>query len=192
MKFKTQLMAAAIAISLCAGAAHATVYDLINQGIGPATATGAITTDGTIGALAQSNITNFAITVTDTSGSFTLNPADSNLYNGAVFGSNLTATSSGLFFDYGSGAGAFLAAAIVGGSGVEVYCVATGPVSCTGVLNNESIVVNTNFYQGPPQSGVVQIAAAAVPEPSAWALAITGFMGLGGLLRGRRKQDAIA
>jgi hypothetical protein len=82
----------------------ATVYDLVNQGIAPATATGTITTDGMLGVLSQSDITALNITVDDGAHSFILTLPDL-LFSG----SDLSATASGLFFNYAAVDGGFFA-----------------------------------------------------------------------------------
>ena len=76
MRAKYLLASILVVSSLATQIAHATVYNLVNQGIDPATATGTITTDGTIGVLSQSNITGLDILVSDGTNSFTLTLPD--------------------------------------------------------------------------------------------------------------------
>ena len=83
----------------------AIIYNLNLAGFGPTpsipgtgTATGSITTDGTLGVLATANITDWNILVQDGAFSFTLAPGSSQFM--FVSGTKLTATSTGLFFNF--------------------------------------------------------------------------------------------
>jgi hypothetical protein len=80
-----------------AGAADATVYAIEGQDIPPATISGTITTDGTLGALTLANIIGIDLTVSDGSNTVVLTIPY------ALVGSSLAATSAGLFFDYTGG-----------------------------------------------------------------------------------------
>jgi hypothetical protein len=79
---------------LFVGAADATVYTIEGQDVPPGTISGTITTDGTLGALTLANITSTDLTVSDSSNTVALNGVSE------LSGSSLTATSTGLFFDY--------------------------------------------------------------------------------------------
>src|SRR5262252_9962396 len=81
----------------------ATVYT-VSDVLGPVTLGGTITTDGTIGALAVSNIVNFDVTFTGTS--TTHITKSTNQVTNFITGNALTATASGLFFNF-SGVGLF-------------------------------------------------------------------------------------
>jgi hypothetical protein len=168
--------------------ASATVYDLVNQGIDPATATGTITTDGTFGVLSQSNITGLDIAVSDGTNSFTLTLPDLQ-----ISGADLFATASGLFFNYvGVDGGSLLALNV--GSTVNAYCIASaGGLPCFdgGTVSTEGLAVASVAYQGAIQTGEVQIAAvAAIPEVSTWAMMILGFVGVG-LMAGRTRNGRV-
>jgi hypothetical protein len=180
--FKSLAGAAAFAL-VFGGAAHATVYHLVGQDIPPATATGTITTDGTIGVLSLGNITATDITVAD--------PGGSALLNGLLelSGDGLTATSSGIYFDFSATDGDDLV--LFDSSDDAAYCVATNDLTCGNVPHNEVILVGGDrFYQSPVLSGEVEIAAAAVPELSTWALMLAGFGLAGASMRARRSVAA--
>ena len=108
-----------------AGAADATVYAIEGQDIPPATISGTITTDGTLGALTLANIIGIDLTVSDGSNTVVLTIPY------ALVGSSLAATSAGLFFDYTGGATASYFIAIdTGPPATSAYCIATGPQAC--------------------------------------------------------------
>jgi PEP-CTERM motif len=182
---KVRLLAATLAASLVVGAAQATVYELTGQdlpvggpNVHPATATGTITTNGALGVLSQADIVSADITVTD--------PFASAVLTGpiVVIGSALTATASGLFFNYSAGDNNGFG---VNDSGFDSsYCVATNP-SCIGdhgpPTDFELVIVQGDFHIGPTLTDDVQIAtaipAAPIPEPATWAMMLAGFAGLG-------------
>jgi hypothetical protein len=66
-------------------------------------------------------------------------------------------------------------------------CVASFGQSCEFIPASEAMLVASVLYQGPVETGEVQIAVAAVPEPSTWAMLILGFAGLG-FMAYRRKN----
>jgi hypothetical protein len=104
------------------------------------------------------------------------------------FGSDLSATASGLFFNYAAVDGGFFAGVNLGPT-FNGYCVASLGQSCEFTQASEALLVASVLYQGPVQTGEVQIAVAAVPEPSIWAMMVLGFAGIG-FLAYRRKSKA--
>jgi len=179
MRSTTRFLSAAIAMAAMTSAAHATtVYTLSGQGIGSATATGTITTDGTLGVLTQANITGVNITVADGGGSAAVDSFTT------LSGTDLTATASGLFFDYGGGSSEYFVT--FSSDTTSAYCIATGSPTCSGVPDSEVIEVNSVIHQGPSLAGsTVEIATAGVPEPATWAMVLVGF-GLAGAAMRRR------
>ncbi len=178
---RSLLFAAALAAALLmAGASNATVYFLRGQDIPPATVSGTITTDGALGVLSSADILSVDVTVADESESSTVN------YEPTVFEAALTATKTGLFFDF-SGDGSLIL--FNGLDASSVYCVAAGTYGCEGEENLEVIKVNGAIYSGPVQSAEVQIAA--VPEPGTWVTALVGFGSLAGLAALTRRRRAI-
>jgi hypothetical protein len=184
MNITARLFSVVIAIAAMTGAANATVYTLSGQGIGPATATGTITTDGTLGVLSQSDIIGVDLTVADANGSVA---ADTYIL---VIGADLTATAKGLFFNYDGIDAAFVTYSTDFESG---YCMATGPGTCAGVPDSEAILVNNKLYQGPSLAGLnVEFATAAVSEPATWAMLIMGLGAVGATLRRRKAALFVA
>src|SRR6185437_11845103 len=98
------LLAAVVAgaswFSLCSASASFITYNM-DLTLGAASAIGSITTDGTIGTLNSGDIVNFDLRLTD--GAFSALVNSGKINNGT----NLTATATGLFFDFSSSAGAF-------------------------------------------------------------------------------------
>jgi hypothetical protein len=91
-------------------------------------------------------------------------------------GSALTATSTGLFFDY-SQAGVF---GVVDGSATSAYCLGAQATACGIIAQGSAIEFQSAVNGSPLGVGVVQIAAASpVPEPATWAMMVLGFAGIG-------------
>lgn len=151
-----------------------------------------VTTDGATGALSTSDITDWLITISDSHGTFTLTPLDSQVQIG---GSALSATPTDLTFDFaGSGYALFQNPAI--GSSANFLCFA-GQV-CGNYSDAINLLVGTDFPAGvstSPMSGSVIIASAisgAVPEPATWAMMLVGFGAVGFAMRKRKSAIALA
>lgn len=179
MNFTTRILSAAIALAAMTSAAHATVYTLTGRDISPATATGTITTDGTLGVLSQANITGVDITVADAAGPVVVGSLIT------LAGTDLTATATGLFFTYGGQQGneyfTTYDAAIT-----AAFCISTGSQLCNGAADNQIVVNGTAYSSNAAPGSTVEIATTgAVPEPATWALMLLGFGGVGVVLRRR-------
>ena len=149
---------------------------------GPASAVGTITTDGAIGTLSGGDILTYTLTVSDAvnSESFTSGAA-------RVIGNDLTATSSGLFFNFGDTGYAGLA--FSDASLAYEVCVASQGASCPGAAGSIGILVNGTDNVSGTLAGVGQIGATATtPEPSSIALLGSGVLGLAGTVRRRLVQ----
>lgn len=105
-RFSSIFGAIAISVSgLANPLSAATVVYTVSDVLGPVTLGGTITTDGTIGGLGVSNITAFDVTFTTSIGASHVTKSTVGT-NFVISGTTLTATSSGLFFDF-SGSGFF-------------------------------------------------------------------------------------
>ena len=153
------------------------------------TVIGSITTDGTIGALAPSDILSWNLDLIDnlnSANNFDLTPANSALEEDT--GSALSATATGLFFDY-SGSGEFLIQGTAAGedSGRNYFCFSTGGACLTG----ETISPAYIYTDGVTLTGTAApvgsqpLNTAAAPEPSSCLLLMGGLLGLG--VKFRRK-----
>jgi hypothetical protein len=119
-------------------------------------------------------------------GSFSENPGD-----GVIGGNGLSATATGLFFQFSLADFSTIVFPTTG-----FLCFEDASVAYSGVLSTISINL-----PGDPQSpmwesetGNFQIAtaASAVPEPSTWAMMLLGFAGLGFAFRQSRRKVSFA
>lgn len=183
MKLAAPLMFLAI---LSQGAKASIVYQ-VDIGSGPLSLIGTITTDGATGkALKSSDIVGWNLIATQGS-SVDLTNKNSSLL---LLGSDLTATSTGLFFNFTSQkTSAFSFVQTIRGD-ISAVCFDNAAANCGG--NASSITISTNgqplLVQSIYESGNSEIGAvAAVPELSTWAMIILGFCGLG-FMSYRRQQ----
>jgi hypothetical protein len=203
MKTRTWALAAVVAAAgLAASNVSATVYTVFDT-VGAGGVTGSITTTGALGVLGSSAITDWNLTLSDGSSTFNLrgplSGADSGLLNNS--GTALTATATGLFFNFGSTAGSFLlfeAAPITGGNFWCVNDAASPCGSSFGASSSDELVRLSGTAVRQSFVGVTQIASVGsppppgggIPEPATWTMMILGFGGLGALLRRRRRSAA--
>jgi PEP-CTERM motif len=171
--------------------AGATVYDLV--GTSGISVSGTITTDGDTGVLSASDITDWHINQTFDTIHFEsfIDPTNSTV---TLTGTTLTATSSQLLFDFSDTAPSnlyFSSNSFFGGSGglSLQFCDAAAPCTNQNLVSTfseiEVVVIAPGLgstSNAVPESGVTEIAAAAVgtvPEPSTWAMMLTGLAGVG-------------
>lgn len=180
---KTMTVPAALLSVALAMPAKATVY-VVNLSGGGGTATGTISTDGTIGALSVANITGWSLDLTSGANDAAIKSSGASRVR--MFGSGLTATSAGLFFDFSATNYAIFE--LWPSVGTLNFLCFTGGVNCGGATNQISIGAS-NEVSTVAKTGVQQIAAvasvASVPEPASWALMIGG-LGLVGMSMRRR------
>jgi hypothetical protein len=172
---------------LSAGSSGATsiTYD-VDQTIGLGSVTGTIQTDGNTGPLGAGDITGWNLELNGVAASYGLTNSDSSVY---VVGSDLTATTTHLYFDFSGSDNGYLLFQVVEFSGNNYYCNATSSAVC---LQGKSVAPQSfsdPSFQNAPALGV-QVIASAVPEPAAWATMLLGMAAIGGALRGRRLRVA--
>jgi hypothetical protein len=167
----------AVVASVASAHADPIVYTL-NQSLsgssssGSITLTGTLTTDGTLGALAVNNITNVDVNITQTTNSGTGSVQSTRM---GIIGSDLTATSTGLFFDFSEN-----------GEGIVNLDTPTLTVFILQQTVEFSIIDGVHPTE-ITRSGNIEIASAATvtPEPSSFVLLGTGVFGIAGVLRKR-------
>jgi hypothetical protein len=176
---------AALSFVTCSNAFADIVYN-VNIVSGSNSVVGQITTDGSLGTVIAADIVDFSLTITNTSGSAVLSPGT--LANFQVGGSDLTATSSGLFYNFASTdlSGYVLLL------GAQALCLNNSGPGCYGNFVS-SIVLFNGDVTSIPEIGNVQIGTAvgAVPEPSTWAMMILGFAGVGLIAYRRKSKPAL-
>lgn len=170
MQIKSLVAALTIAGLAAAASAAPLTYDVART-IGGATVTGTITTDGTIGNLATTNITAWSLKFSFDSSSLDITQANSQF---AVSGSALTADIDSVDFDFAAASGFFLFQSPTFGTGNNFWCVNAVNSSCSqNAISTEQLRFNGANAQA--RQGVVEMAArgTAVPEPAT--LALTGL-----------------
>jgi PEP-CTERM motif len=178
---------AALAALFSTSASAAPIVYSVDLISGTNSVVGQITTDGHTGTLGQGDIAGIDLVISNSAGSSTL--AALNGVN--VSGVDLTATSSGLFYNFSSmdQQSFFFITNFLG----SFVCFNNSASACTA---ESASAVDVN--RGPtisviPASGNFEIGAAAVaavPEPSTWAMMILGFAGVG-FMAYRRKSKPL-
>ncbi|WP_372622439.1 hypothetical protein [Falsiroseomonas sp.] len=176
-------IAAAAAVAAPTGGAEAAIFN-VNRTIGLGGVSGTLTTDGTIGALATQNITDWNLVLSDGAATLVLTPANS---QHVIDGQAFSATATQLVFDFAAPSGAALFQAPFIGAGTNYWCLEIA--GCTGAgPQAESVYLNFT----PPgvvatyaTAQVIGTVVATVAEPAAFAIFGLGLVGLGILRRKR-------
>ncbi len=179
-----------IAVALVGTAANAapTIYN-INQNIGLGSVIGTIKTNGTVGSLTQSDVLGFDLTVNGLGASVNLTQENSILINQ---GSNFSATTDNLLFDYSGPSGFLLFQQEKFGTGMKYYCNSSVADTCFQGASAIPEAFNDPSAQVEARVGqqIIGSVAGAVPEPATWALMILGFGAVGCAMRRRTEPAA--
>lgn len=191
MRLVTLASAIALALATSAAAAHASTVYHLDLASGGTSAIGTITTDGATGTLGTANITDWNILLASAGGTFTLNGAANSQEQ--IGGAGVTATATGLFFDFSATDGSYLifqnpAVGLV----VNYLCFNDANGSCSaspGLVRVDTPAGPGAFSIG---SGVQQIAStlSATPIPASLPLFISALGSLGVLTRCRKRGRA--
>jgi PEP-CTERM motif len=189
MRIKSVVLVCAALTAVFSTCASATIYN-VDLSQGSSSVVGQITTDGQVGTLGAVDIVDFNLVMSIGSASTTLTPNTSFV---GVAGSNLTATSSGLFYNFSS---VDSTAYFYVSNGNQFTCFNDLGLACLGgyasaiVLYtdaNDSVSVSGISESGNFEFGVV----AGVPEPSTWAMMLLGFAGIGFVTYRRKSKLAL-
>ncbi len=167
-----------IAQAACAPVS-ATTYNITNLD----DVTGTITTDSTLGVLAAYDIIDWNVLFPGSNLLGPLQPGYNSDTYAYVVGSRLSATASGLYFDFSPAIyQIFYIQNNANGDNIQIFAESSGGL----------YLESNGFFSYQPFSGSVLIGTAA-PEPSTWALMLVGFGGLGlsALTRAGRGRRAI-
>jgi hypothetical protein len=185
-----------VGVSQAGATTYTYTVDIVDVG---GSVTGTIQTDA-LGVLNQANITDWNLVLTDgASIGNLLGPLSGGLSgaNGPInlFGTDLTATTSGLFFNFGdSTTPAFLRIGSTPGDVVfDAVDIFQAEASCgcmtPGFLEIRVDPATTDNVVYPAINA--EIGVAGVPEPSTWAMLILGFAGIGFMAYRRKTKPAL-
>jgi len=172
----------ALAFGLCVSQANATVYN-VSATIGTGGVSGFLQTDGTVGTLSDANFTDWNLALT-TNGIDSLNllgPLSGNNSQEGIFGTGLSATATGLFFDFSLPPSNYvLIQKPVLGSGTDFLCLnGCGASVAIGIGDARTFEFDL--------TGNREIGTAATPLPAALPL-FAGGLGVIGLIARRRNR----
>jgi hypothetical protein len=184
MNFKSILIICGLMFSYSAHAAIIYNVDIVS---GSNSAIGTITTNGAVGTLVPGDVLSWNITIRNSFGTASLLTGE----RVDAFGPDITATSSGIFFNFSDAVNTSYFLFQVFGSPGAFLCFNNAGGACSSNPGDIAINLNGDGSTVIPETGVVEIASvSAIPEPSTWAMMMLGFCGLGFMAYRRKNQTA--
>jgi hypothetical protein len=182
-KLPIPILALTVLLALTTGAQAAPITYNVDLIVGDGSATGSITTNGSLGILSNGAIIDWDLLLDDGITTFTLDGTSNS--ERSIVGTGLVATSSELTFNF-SGAGFVLFQNPSTGSGINYLCFAG--VGCGGPASAINLATSIQRSDTTPMSGVQTIGVTATtPEPASLVLLSMGLVAVGGrAYRGRR------
>lgn len=174
-------VAAAALLLLCTSAVADPITYTVNENFPGLSAQGTITTDGNVGTLTSADILDYDLTVSN--GLFSASFAQGGSFLPAqVSGTNLTATSSFLFFNFSGGPGSFGL-----GAPNDTFLCFDDSAGCESAAAVTGIqIAISGIFTNVPLTGTQQIASvSAVPEPSSLILLGSALFGFAAVVRKR-------
>jgi hypothetical protein len=172
--------------------ANALTYDLVNDSSGNYEVTGFIETDGNFGVLTDGDLINWGLNVNVGSSNTVIDGPNTSLY--AILGNDFTATSSGLFFNFGDPNAGLLE--FLGFNGFVCF---QNQDACLGSRAYADSTLLLDVFGDPtdalgpiPESGTVEFAIAETPLPAALPLFAGGLGLVGYLTRRKKRAQAVA
>jgi PEP-CTERM motif len=205
------LLLAAVSACVASSVANANIRYYLDTTVGSDQVTGDIVTNGTLGRDVTDDVVGWTLTLTSSVyGSFTLSSASGNSTyqtQGVTPGSGFSATAKELRFNFSNGGYPYFQGS--NARGQFVLCFQSQTNGCQVGPPGEGILVDDIRVpkgQLAPMSGIQPIAssirkslpamgtaaAAAVPEPSTWAMMLLSFVGLGFARCRRTRSRAVA
>ncbi len=184
MKISMKTIITALAVSgVIATAANATTY-VSTRKVGAAIADISITTDGTLGALSEDNVTAWTISLSNPSNTTVMTEANSTFY--VFFTQGFVATATDLLFDFGHSSSAVVFSSDASSAS---YCLTSYNTYCGGNQPGEVVEIGQTYrVEGLGNTAIASVAM--VPEPATWAMAIGGFALAGAAMRRRASPTA--
>ena len=169
--------------------ANALTYDLVNDSSGNYEVTGFIETDGNFGVLTNGDLINWGLNVSVGTSNTVMNGPQGNTSDEAILGNDLTATSSGLFFNFADPNAGLLE--FLGFYGFVCF---QNQDACLGSHAYAESTLLLDVFGDPTdalgpisESGTVEFAIAQTPLPATLPL-FAGGLGFVGYLTGRKKR----